>query len=158
MYCPSCGYEGTRVIDSRPGEDGKNVRRRRECPHCRFRFTTFERIVEAPINVVKKDGSNEEFNREKLLRGLIRACVKRPITRDEMENVVTEVEQTIRQQGKKEITSKAVGDLVMDNLLQVDEVAYIRFASVYKQFNDIDTFVNEVQELEKKRNNIKKAK
>lgn len=157
VICPNCNHDGTRVIDSRPGDDGKNVRRRRECPNCDFRFTTFERMVETAINVVKRDGSSEEFNRDKLLRGIIRACEKRPISREEMEQVVFNVEQTIRKEGNKEISSKAVGDLVMANLLQVDEVAYIRFASVYKQFDDIETFVNEVQEVEKKRSELEKT-
>lgn len=154
MQCPRCQYNGTRVVDSRPADDGRAIRRRRECESCSFRFTTFERIEQAPILVVKKNGNREEFNREKLLRGIIRACEKRPIAMEQMEAIVDEVEREIRKRGENEIPSEKIGEYVMDRLAKIDEIAYIRFASVYRQFKDIEVFMKEMQELERKRSDL----
>lgn len=152
MQCPRCQHNGTRVVDSRPADDGRAIRRRRECESCSFRFTTFERMEQAPILVVKKNGDREEFNREKLLRGIVRACEKRPISMGTMEKIVEDVEREIRKRGENEIPSKQIGEYVMEHLAEIDEIAYIRFASVYRQFKDIEVFMKEMQELEKKRN------
>lgn len=154
MQCPRCQHNGTRVVDSRPADDGRAIRRRRECEACSYRFTTFERIEQAPILVVKKNGNREEFNREKLLRGIIRACEKRPIAMEQMEALVDEVEREIRKRGENEILSTKIGEYVMDRLAKIDEIAYIRFASVYRQFKDIEVFMKEMQELEKKRSEL----
>lgn len=154
MQCPRCQHNGTRVVDSRPADDGRAIRRRRECESCSFRFTTFERIEQAPILVVKKNGNREEFNREKLLRGIIRACEKRPIAMEQMEAVVDEVEREIRKRSENEIPSTQIGEYVMERLAKIDDVAYIRFASVYRQFKDIEVFMKEMQELERKRSDI----
>ncbi|SRR5690606_29377226 len=147
MRCPSCQFNGTRVIDSRPVDDNKEIRRRRECESCGFRFTTFERIEETPLIVVKKDGSREEFSREKVLRGLIRACEKRPVSLENLEQIVYAIENELRRMGVGEIRSEEVGEMVMDHLAKVDEVAYVRFASVYRQFKDINVFMSELKEL-----------
>jgi len=154
VQCPRCQYNGTRVVDSRPADDGRAIRRRRECESCSFRFTTFERIEQAPILVVKKNGNREEFNREKLLRGIIRACEKRPIAMEQMEAIVDEVEREIRKRGENEIPSEKIGEYVMERLAKIDEIAYIRFASVYRQFKDIEVFMKEMQELERKRSDL----
>ena len=137
MRCPSCQYNGTRVVDSRPVDDNKEIRRRRECESCGFRFTTFEKIEETPLIVVKKEGSREEFSREKVLRGLIRACEKRPVPLEQLEEIVLNIEKELRRLGNAEVRSEDVGEMVMDRLSKVDEVAYVRFASVYRQFKDI---------------------
>ena len=147
MRCPSCYYNGTRVIDSRPVDDNKEIRRRRECDSCGFRFTTFEKIEETPLIVVKKDGSREEFSREKVLRGLIRACEKRPVSLEQLEQIVFSIEKELRRLGNSEVSSVDVGEMVMDELAKVDEVAYVRFASVYRQFKDINVFKQELTEL-----------
>ncbi|MBB5148277.1 MULTISPECIES: transcriptional regulator NrdR [Ureibacillus] len=147
MRCPSCYYNGTRVIDSRPVDDNKEIRRRRECESCGFRFTTFEKIEETPLIVVKKDGSREEFSREKVLRGLIRACEKRPVSLEQLEQIVFSIEKELRRLGNSEVSSVDVGEMVMDELAKVDEVAYVRFASVYRQFKDINVFMQELTEL-----------
>src|SRR5690554_7507315 len=127
MRCPTCNYNGTRVIDSRPVEDAKAIRRRRECESCGYRFTTFERVEETPLIVIKKDGSREEFSREKILRGLIRACEKRPVSLEKQEKMVSEVEQEIRNTAHAEVDSRDIGELLMEQLYSVDEVAYVRF-------------------------------
>ncbi|HEY4622866.1 MAG TPA: transcriptional regulator NrdR, partial [Solibacillus sp.] len=137
MRCPACQYNGTRVVDSRPVDDNKEIRRRRECESCSFRFTTFEKIEETPLIVVKKEGSREEFSREKVLRGLIRACEKRPVPLEQLEEIVLAIEKELRRLGNAEVRSEDVGEMVMDRLAKVDEVAYVRFASVYRQFKDI---------------------
>jgi transcriptional repressor NrdR len=139
------------VIDSRPADDGRAIRRRRECENCSFRFTTFERIEQSAILVVKKNGNREEFSREKLLRGIRRACEKRPVTAEDQENVVNKVERKIRDLGLSEVPSTKIGEFVMEELVDLDDVAYIRFASVYRQFKDIEVFMQEMKELEKKR-------
>lgn len=150
MICPACHYNGTRVIDSRPAEENRSIRRRRECEKCAFRFTTFEKVEEMPLIVVKKDGSREEFSGEKLLRGLIRACEKRPVDLEAVKNIVYLIEKELRSSGTVEIDSKDVGEMVMEKLADVDEVAYVRFASVYRQYKDINVFIEELQNLQKK--------
>lgn len=150
MRCPSCQYNGTKVVDSRPVDENKSIRRRRECEECGFRFTTFEKVEETPLIVVKKDGSREEFSREKVLRGLIRACEKRPVTLEQLEEIVFTIEKELRRMGNSEVKSEQVGEKVMDKLAKVDEVAYVRFASVYRQFKDINVFMEEVKEILKR--------
>ncbi|HLO10944.1 MAG TPA: transcriptional regulator NrdR [Pseudoneobacillus sp.] len=150
MKCPSCQHNGTRVLDSRPVDEAKAIRRRRECEICNFRFTTFEKVEEIPLIVVKKEGTREEFNRDKVLRGLIKACEKRPVALNELEVIVNEVERELRSSGISEIKSEAIGEMVMDRLAKVDEVAYVRFASVYRQFKDINVFIDELKELIKR--------
>ncbi len=150
MQCPKCQYHGSRVVDSRPADEGKAIRRRRECERCHFRFTTFERIEQTPLLVIKKNGTREEFSREKLLRGLIRSSEKRPIALEQLENVVNEVEAEIRALGENEVSSIVIGEHVMDKLAKIDDVAYIRFASVYRQFSDRKTFLEELENMERK--------
>jgi transcriptional repressor NrdR len=150
LKCPSCQHNGTRVLDSRPVDEAKAIRRRRECELCNFRFTTFEKVEEIPLIVVKKEGTREEFSREKVLRGLIKACEKRPVALKELEEIVSEVEKELRSTGISEIKSEAIGEMVMDRLAKIDEVAYVRFASVYRQFKDINVFIDELKELIKR--------
>ena len=147
MKCPSCQYNGTRVLDSRPVDESKSIRRRRECEACAYRFTTFEKVEEIPLIVVKKEGTREEFSRDKILRGLIRACEKRPVPLKELEDITNYVEKELRNQGISEVKSDLIGEMVMDRLAEVDEVAYVRFASVYRQFKDINVFIDELKEL-----------
>ncbi|TDL34346.1 transcriptional regulator NrdR [Jeotgalibacillus sp. S-D1] len=147
MKCPSCHESTTRVIDSRQIDEGKAIRRRRECESCQYRFTTFEKVEEIPLIVVKKDGIREEFSREKILRGLIKACEKRPVPFEELEKVASSIERELRNQGVSETPSVDIGEMVMDRLTKVDEVAYVRFASVYRQFKDINVFIEELKEL-----------
>ena len=150
MKCPACHNNSTRVLDSRPVDEGRSIRRRRECEACSHRFTTFEKVEEIPLIVVKKEGTREEFNREKLLRGLIKACEKRPVSLQQLEEIVSNIEMELRSQGVSEVKSEAVGEKVMDRLAKVDEVAYVRFASVYRQFKDINVFLDELKDLIKK--------
>ncbi|GER67026.1 transcriptional repressor NrdR [Weizmannia acidilactici] len=147
MKCPSCHSNNTRVIDSRPVDEGRSIRRRRECEDCSYRFTTFEKVEETPLIVVKKDGNREEFNREKILRGLIKACEKRPVSLEQLEKMSMDIEKEIRRQGYTEVKSSLIGEMVMDRLAEVDEVAYVRFASVYRQFKDLNVFLDELKEL-----------
>ncbi|UTR11349.1 transcriptional regulator NrdR [Evansella sp. LMS18] len=147
MICPNCQHNGTRVLDSRPSDEGRSIRRRRECEECGYRFTTFERVEKTPLIVVKKDGNREEFSREKLLRGIIRACEKRPVPLEKLENIVETVEKDIRSQGTSEVESHDIGEQVMEHLASLDDVAYVRFASVYRQFKDLNVFVDELKEL-----------
>ncbi|PPA71604.1 transcriptional regulator NrdR [Jeotgalibacillus proteolyticus] len=147
MKCPSCHESATRVIDSRQIDEGKAIRRRRECESCQYRFTTFEKVEEIPLIVVKKDGIREEFSREKILRGLIRACEKRPVPFEELEKIASSIERELRNQGISETPSVDIGELVMDRLSKVDEIAYVRFASVYRQFKDINVFIDELKDL-----------
>ena len=147
MKCPICDHNGTRVLDSRPVNEGKSIRRRRECEACNRRFTTFEVVEETPLLVVKKDGNREEFSREKILRGLIRACEKRPVPIEVLEEVVNDIEKEVRGTAHSEIESQQIGELVMERLYPIDEVAYVRFASVYRQFKDINVFINELKDL-----------
>ncbi|MBZ5201139.1 transcriptional regulator NrdR [Planomicrobium chinense] len=157
MKCPACQHNGTRVVDSRPVDDNKSIRRRRECESCGYRYTTFEKVEEMPLIVVKKDGSREEFSREKVLRGLIRACEKRPVSLEVLEEVVFDIEKNLRRAGNAEVKSEEVGELVMDRLAGIDEVAYVRFASVYRQFKDITVFIDELKDLLKKSPEDKKS-
>ncbi|MBU8879664.1 transcriptional regulator NrdR [Bacillus sp. FJAT-29790] len=150
MKCPSCQNNNTRVLDSRPVDDYRSIRRRRECEGCGYRFTTFEKVEEFPLIVVKKEGTREEFSREKILRGLLRACEKRPVPLKELEEITLSVEKELRSNGVSEIKSEAVGEMVMDRLANIDDVAYVRFASVYRQFKDINVFIDELKELIKK--------
>ncbi|GAB2569926.1 transcriptional regulator NrdR [Gracilibacillus alcaliphilus] len=147
MRCPHCHYKNTKVLDSRPIEEGRTIRRRRECEECQFRFTTFERIEEVPLIVVKKEGTREEYSRDKLLRGLIRACEKRPVALEQLENIALEIEKELRNRGTSEVKSDEIGEMVMDRLVSVDEVAYVRFASVYRQFKDVSVFLDELKDL-----------
>lgn len=147
MKCSSCHNKSTKVLDSRPIDEGCSIRRRRECERCGYRFTTFERVEEVPLIVVKKDGVRQEYNRDKLIRGLIKACEKRPVSIETIESLVFDVEKEIRNKGVAEIDSKEIGEMVMNRLSEVDEVAYVRFASVYRQFKDISVFLNELKEL-----------
>jgi transcriptional repressor NrdR len=150
MKCPSCKYNGTRVVDSRPVDEGRSIRRRRECEVCSYRFTTFEKVEEFPLIVVKKEGTREEFSREKMLRGLIKACEKRPVSLDTLDSMTGDIEKELRNEGSSEVPSEKIGELVMDRLAKVDEVAYVRFASVYRQFKDINVFIDELKDLIKK--------
>lgn len=152
MRCPQCNHKSTRVLDSRPVHDGASVRRRRECEQCQHRFTTFETVEAIPLIVVKKGGNREEFSREKVLRGLIRACEKRPVPLEVLEEVVNDVENTLRSQGHSEVKSEEIGEHVMQHLAEIDEVSYVRFASVYRQFKDINVFLHELNELLKRSN------
>jgi transcriptional repressor NrdR len=147
MKCPFCDYAGTKVLDSRSANENKSIRRRRECEQCTRRFTTFEMIEETPLMVIKKDGSREEFSREKLLRGLIRACEKRPVTAENLDTLVSEVEKQVRNTAQPEVESRAIGEILMELLYTVDEVAYVRFASVYRQFKDINMFMKELTHI-----------
>ncbi|GAA4835104.1 transcriptional regulator NrdR [Paenibacillus vulneris] len=147
MKCPYCDYNGTKVLDSRSANENKSIRRRRECEKCTKRFTTFEMVEETPLIVIKKDGSREEFSREKMLRGLIRACEKRPVSVDQLDMIVSEVEKQIRNTASAEVDSREIGEIVMEQLYPVDEVAYIRFASVYRQFKDINMFMRELTDI-----------
>lgn len=153
MRCSNCFNKSTKVLDSRPIEEGQSIRRRRECEQCGFRFTTFERVEELPLIVVKKDSVRQEYNREKLIRGLIRACEKRPVPLEKIEAIAVDVERELRDTGASEIDSKKIGELVMERLSDVDEVAYVRFASVYRQFKDISVFLDELKDLIKTDNN-----
>ncbi len=147
MLCPQCSYEDSKVIDSRTADEGYSIRRRRECLRCEHRFTTYERIVENPIIVVKADGSSEAFERQKLLRGLLIACAKRPISPDQIEDLITSIERSLRRSQKTEIRSRDLGEMVLARLAKLDHVAYIRFASVYKDFKTADEFSLALKEL-----------
>lgn len=147
MQCPKCKFNGSRVIDSRPADDGRSIRRRRECDECGYRFTTFERLEKAPILVIKRNGNREAFSREKLLNGLVRSAEKRPIPLSQLEQIVNEVEHKINQEGENEISSMLIGEMVMDYLAKIDDIAYIRFASVYRQFTDRKMFLKELERM-----------
>lgn len=147
MKCPFCGYEESKVIDSRPADEGERIRRRRECIQCSRRFTTYEIIESVPIVVVKKDQSREVFDRMKLFNGILRACEKRPVSTEEIEKAVDEIELTIQNSLDREVTSIQIGELAMDKLKDIDDVAYVRFASVYRQFKDINTFMDELSKI-----------
>ena len=147
MKCPYCHYPESKVLDSRPTEEGNSIRRRRECLQCARRFTTYEKVEEVPLVVVKRDGRRVAFDRNKILGGLIRACEKRPIPMITLETVADDVEREVRNTMEKEISSTAIGELVMERLRNLDEVAYVRFASVYRQFKDINRFREELEKL-----------
>ncbi len=147
MKCPRCGFEEDKVVDSRTTKEGEAIRRRRECLKCAFRFTTYEYIERAPLMVVKRDGRREQYSREKLLTGLLKACEKRPVSREQLEKIVDEIEATIFGKFKNEVKSTEMGNLVIERLQSLDEIAYVRFASVYRQFKDINQFMSEVRGL-----------
>lgn len=147
MKCPFCDANDTKVIDSRRTEDGRAIRRRRECEDCSKRFTTYEKIEEVVLMVVKKDGSRELFDRNKVMSGIVKACEKRPVPVSKMEKVVDDIEKGLNNMMEKEVSSTFIGELIMEQLRELDEVAYVRFASVYRQFTDINTFVAEIENL-----------
>lgn len=147
MKCPFCGFSESKVIDSRPADEGSSIRRRRECLSCAKRFTTYETVESLPMVVVKKDGSRQSFERGKVLSGMIRACEKRPVPLAELEKIASEIEQDLQNSMEREISTADIGEKVMDRLRNVDQVAYVRFASVYRQFKDIDTFMAELTKL-----------
>lgn len=149
MKCPACRYNGTRVVDSRPAEENSSIRRRRECEQCNYRFTTFEKVEEAPLIILKKEGTREEFMGEKLLRGLVRACEKRPVPLEELQKIVASIEMELKSRGVSEIASHDVGEMVMERLADVDEVAYVRFSSVYRDYQNITMFIEELKNLQK---------
>ncbi|PLX90746.1 MAG: transcriptional regulator NrdR [Desulfuromonas sp.] len=153
MNCPFCGHDDTRVVDSRLGKEGNNVRRRRECPACERRFTTYERVEEILPWVIKKDGRREAFDRAKIISGMQRACEKRPVSVEQIEAMVDQLERSFQEQGEKEIDASLIGKAVMEKLHEADEVAYVRFASVYRQFKDINEFMSELTDLLKHSNN-----
>ena len=147
MRCPFCSYSESKVIDSRPAEEGATIRRRRECLSCGKRFTTYEIMERLPLLVIKRDGSRQAFDRMKLIGGLIKACEKRPVTVDQLERIADEIEQELQGSLDREVSSERIGELVMDRLKDLDQVAYVRFASVYRQFKDINTFLDELNKL-----------
>lgn len=153
MKCPGCGYTESKVLDSRPSDEGTSIRRRRECLGCQRRFTTYEKLEEMPVMVIKKDGSRQLFDRSKLLGGIMHACQKRPVSYEEMDRIVKEVESVAMGSIEHEISSKLIGEMVMEGLKKTDEVAYVRFASVYRQFKDIETFMGELESLLKEQKN-----
>ena len=160
MRCPKCNYNKSSVIDSRQAEDGNTIRRRRECENCHTRFTTFERVEELPLLVIKKDGTREQFSREKILNGIFQSAQKRPVSSDDIEQVVSRIEQKVRSEYEGEVPSTAIGNLVMDELAELDEITYVRFASVYKSFKDVDEIEELLQQItnrvhsKKKRSNL----
>ena len=152
MKCPYCGYSESKVIDSRPTDEGERIRRRRECLNCAKRFTTYEVIETVPVVVVKKDKSREAFDRNKLLNGLLRACEKRPVPLETLERIVDEIETLLQNSLDREVPSTLIGTYAMDKLKKVDEVAYVRFASGYREFKDINTFMDELNKIKAERN------
>lgn len=155
MHCPFCGNVDTKVLDSRQVEEGTAVRRRRECDRCLRRFTTFEKFEDSPLIVVKKEGRREEFSRSKMMSGMLRACEKRPISSEEIEDAAYAIEKRLRNRLEHEVSSSEVGEAVLEQLFELDEVAYIRFASVYRQFRDIQRFMEELQGLIEKRGSMR---
>ena len=147
MKCPYCGYQESKVVDSRHSDDDTSIRRRRECLSCQKRFTTYETVESLPIAVVKKDNSREPFDRNKILRGMVRACEKRPVSMADLEAAAAEIEQIVQNSLEREIPTQRIGELVMERLKPLDEVAYVRFASVYRQFKDIDSFMRELNKI-----------
>ena len=154
MKCPFCGHENTRVIDSRPAEDNSSIRRRRVCDECDKRFTTYETVESLPMVVVKKDGSRQSFERGKVLGGMIRACEKRPVPVAKLEKIAADIEKELQSSMEREISTEIIGERVMEHLRIIDQVAYVRFASVYRQFKDIDSFMEELTKLLAERNQI----
>ena len=147
MNCPYCGFGESKVIDSRPADEGNSIRRRRECLSCQKRFTTSETVESLPMVVIKKDGSRQSFDRRKVLGGMMRACEKRPVSMAQLEKIAEEIEQNLQNSLEREISTELIGEQVMERLKSVDEVAYVRFASVYRQFKDINTFMQELNKL-----------
>ena len=151
MKCPYCGQTDSKVVDSRPAEDGESIRRRRECLTCGKRFTTYETVETLPLIVVKKDGSRQSVEKDKVLNGIIHACAQRPVTMETMMCIADEVEQEMQNSMNREISATRIGELVMEKLKKVDEVSYVRFASVYRQFKDVDSFMEELKKLMEER-------
>lgn len=147
MRCPKCGYEDSSVVDSRPTEDTSSIRRRRECLKCKHRFTTYERMEEKPIVVKKRDGSSETFDRDKLFRGILISCAKRPVDPKDIESIIDEIVIELRNNGTTELVSDEIGEMVLERLAKVDQVAYVRFASVYKEFGNVGEFKNVLKDL-----------
>ena len=147
MKCPFCGHDDSKVVDSRPTDEGTSIRRRRECLKCLKRFTTYETVERMPLMLVKRDGTRQPYDRQKLLGGLVKACEQRPVSLMQLEQIVDNVEQRVFSALESEVSSKTIGELVMEQLRSVDEVAYVRFASVYRQFKDINTFMDELNTL-----------
>ena len=147
MKCPFCGYSESKVIDSRPAEEGTTIRRRRECLSCQRRFTTYEIVERMPLVVIKRDGSRQSFDKMKLINGMLRACEKRPVSLNQLEQIADEIEQDLQSGLEREISTVTIGEMVMSRLKDVDEVAYVRFASVYRSFKDINTFMEELAKL-----------
>lgn len=147
MKCPHCGYLESKVIDSRPTDDNTAIRRRRECLSCEKRFTTYEKIETIPLIVVKKNGTRESFDRNKIMNGIIKSCEKRPVSVEQIEHIVNEIESNIQKIAKKEISSDIIGEQIMKYLKDLDEVAYVRFASVYRQFKDVNSFMEELKNM-----------
>ena len=147
MKCPYCGYQESKVVDSRHSDDGLSIRRRRECLSCQKRFTTYETVESLPVVVVKKDNSREPFDRNKILRGMVRACEKRPVSMADLENAVTEIEQIVQNSLEREVSTDRIGEMVMERIKPLDEVAYIRFASVYRRFQDVRSFIHEINKF-----------
>ena len=152
MKCPFCGYGDSKVLDTRPTDEGNTIRRRRECLNCQKRFTTYEKIEQSPIMVIKKDGNRQAFDREKIIRGMIKSCEKRPVSAADIEEAVNNIEKKIENSMKKEISSLEVGEMVMEELKDLDEVSYVRFASVYREFKDLQSFIDELENFVKKKN------
>lgn len=157
MKCPICGFEDSRVVDSRPTENA-SIRRRRECLSCKHRFTTYEFVEQVPLFVIKKDGTKEVFDRQKLLAGLIKSCYKRPVTADQLEDLTKDIESELINALKTEVPSKEIGTMAMERLRELDEVSYVRFASVYREFKDIETFLAAIEQLQNKKTKRKRNK
>ncbi len=147
MKCPYCKYTESKVIDSRPTVDGESIRRRRICQKCGKRFTTYETIESRSLMVIKKDGSRQQYDREKLMRGILKACQKRPVTKAQMDDLLSNIEKELYDQLEDEVSSMTIGEMVVERLIDIDEVAYIRFASVYRDFNDVDSFMAELKRI-----------
>ena len=147
MKCPYCGFEDTRVIDSRPAEDNSSIRRRRQCERCGKRLTTYEKLETMPLMVIKKDNSREAYDRSKIEAGIIQSCHKRPVSTQQINSVIDEIENRVFNMEEKEVPTSVIGELVMDKLKELDEVAYVRFASVYREFKDVNTFMEELAKL-----------
>ena len=151
MKCPFCSYEESKVVDSRSTEDNTTIRRRRECLSCNKRYTTYEKVEDIPVLVIKRDLTRETFNKEKIINGLIIACQKRPISRKQIEDIADYIEKTISNKMITEVESKSIGEMIMERLKDLDEISYVRFASVYRQFKDINTFLEEIKNLVSKK-------
>lgn len=149
MRCPFCQAAESKVVDSRAAEDGSSIRRRRECSQCRQRFTTYERVEERPLLIIKKNGEREQFEPAKILNGIMRACEKRPVSLETMEAITQDIGNALRDRGEREIESVVIGEMVMEKLKNTDEVAYVRFASVYRQFKDLNSFISTIKQLKK---------
>ncbi|MFS1663032.1 transcriptional regulator NrdR [Streptococcus sp. zg-JUN1979] len=158
MRCPKCHFHKSSVVDSRQAEAGTTIRRRRECEACHHRFTTFERVEELPLLVVKKDGTREQFSRDKILNGIVQSAQKRPVSSDDIESVISRIEQQVRGDYETEVSSSVIGNLVMDELAELDEITYVRFASVYKSFKDVDEIEDLLQQITKRVRTKKETK